>query len=103
MEEALEAHPSVARAIAIGVPDPLRCVTDLQALVTLESRVESRDPENELIDYLGGRLQYFQVPSKVKVVESLPLTAVGKVDRLAVEAEVERRAQEETGGVNRRS
>jgi long-chain acyl-CoA synthetase len=103
VEEALEAHPSVARAVAIGVPDPLRCVTDLQALVTLESGVESGDLENELIDYLGGRLQYFQVPSKVKVVESLPLTAAGKVDRLAVEAEVERRAQEETGGVNRRS
>ena len=103
VEEALEAHPSVARAVTIGVPDPLRCVTDLQALVTLESGVESRDPENELIDYLDGRLQYFQVPSKIRVVESLPLTAAGDVDRLAVEAEVERRAQEEMGEVNPRS
>ena len=103
VEEALEAHPSVARAVTIGVPDPLRCVTDLQALVTLESGVESRDPENELIDYLDGRLQYFQVPSKIRVVESLPMTAAGDVDRLAVEAEVERRAQEEMGEVNPRS
>jgi long-chain acyl-CoA synthetase len=103
VEKALESHPSVARAITIGVPDPLRCVTDLQALVTLELGVESRDPENELIDYLGGRLQYFQVPSKVKVVESLPLTAAGDVDRLAVEVEVERRAQEEMVWINQRS
>jgi len=31
----------------------------------------------------------------VMVVESLPLTAMGKVDRLAIEAEVERRIQEQ--------
>jgi long-chain acyl-CoA synthetase len=94
VEEALESHPSVARAVAIGVPDPLRCDTGLQALVTLMSGVESDDMESKLMDYLSGRLEYFQVPSEITVVDSLPLTAVGKVDRLAVEADVERRIQE---------
>jgi long-chain acyl-CoA synthetase len=40
VEEVLEAHPLVERAVAIGVPDPLRCDTDVEALVTLEKSVE---------------------------------------------------------------
>jgi len=103
VEEALESHPSVARAVAIGVPDPLRCDTGLQALVTLEPGVESDDVENELTDYLSARLEYFRVPSEITVVDSLPLTAVGRVDRLAVEADVERRIQEDMERASRRS
>jgi long-chain acyl-CoA synthetase len=103
VEEALESHPSVARAVAIGVPDPLRCDTGLQALVTLEPGVESDDVENELTDYLSAHLEYFRVPSEITVVDSLPLTAVGKVDRLAVEADVERRIQEEMERSSRQS
>ncbi|TET72185.1 long-chain fatty acid--CoA ligase [Candidatus Bathyarchaeota archaeon] len=103
VEEALESHPSVARAVAIGVPDPLRCDTGLQALVTLEPGVESDDVENELTDYLSARLEYFRVPSEITVVDSLPLTVVGKVDRLAVEADVERRIQEEMERASRRT
>jgi long-chain acyl-CoA synthetase len=95
VEEALESHPNVARAAAIGAPDPLRCDAGLQALVTLKPGVESDDIESKLTDYLSGRLEYFRVPSEITVVDSLPLTAVGKVDRLAVEADVERRIQEE--------
>jgi long-chain acyl-CoA synthetase len=103
VEEALESHPSVARAVAIGVPDPLRCDTGLHALVTLEPGVEPDDVENGLTDYLSARLDYFRVPSEITVVDSLPLTAVGKVDRLAVEADVERRIQEEMERASRRS
>ena len=103
VEKALESHPSVARAVAIGVPDPLRCDTGLQALVTLEPGVEPDDMENELTDYLSTRLEYFRVPSEITVVDSLPLTAVGKVDRLAVEADIERRIQEEMERTSRRS
>jgi long-chain acyl-CoA synthetase len=103
VEEALESHPSVARAVAIGVPDPLRCDTGLQALVTLKPGVESDDMEGKLTDYLSGRLEYFRVPSEITVVDSLPLTAVGKVDRLAVEADIERRVREEMERASRRS
>jgi long-chain acyl-CoA synthetase len=103
VEEVLEFHPSVARAVAIGVPDPLRCDTGLQALVTLEPGVEPDDVEDELTDYLSAHLEYFRVPSEITVVDSLPLTAVGKVDRLAVEADVERRIQEEMEQASRRS
>ncbi|UCD44230.1 MAG: AMP-binding protein [Candidatus Bathyarchaeota archaeon] len=101
VEEALTSHPAVETAIAIGVPDPLRCSTDIQAIVTLKDGV-SDNMEDELIDHCRRRLQHFQVPARVKVVDSLPMTAMGKVDRLAVGAEVERRIQEQIDYLARR-
>jgi long-chain acyl-CoA synthetase len=94
IEEVLEAHPRVERAVAIGVPDPLRCDTDVEAFVTLEEGTENDGLEAELLDLCAKSLDYFKVPAKITVVGSLPLTALGKVDRVAVEAELERRLQE---------
>jgi long-chain acyl-CoA synthetase len=94
VEEVLEAHPRVERAVAIGVPDPLRCDTDVEAFVTLEESVENDGLEAELLGLCAKSLDYFKVPAKITVVASLPLTALGKVDRVAVEAELERRLQE---------
>ncbi len=94
IEEALRAHPGVERVVAIGVPDPLRCATDVEAFVTLRTGVEREGIEEELRDLCARSLDYFKVPAKVNIVASLPLTALGKVDRVAVEAELERRLQE---------
>jgi long-chain acyl-CoA synthetase len=94
VEDVLASHPKVEMAVAVGVPDPLRCSTDVRALVTLRAGVEKEGAEAELLDYCRGRLEYFQVPASVKVVDSLPMTPMGKVDRLAVEAEAERLVDE---------
>jgi long-chain acyl-CoA synthetase len=94
VEEVLTSHPDVKAAIAIGVPDPLRCSTDIRALVTLVN-IRGEELEDELMGHCRKRLEYFQVPAKITLVDSLPMTTMGKVDRLAVEAEVERRIQEE--------
>jgi acyl-coenzyme A synthetase/AMP-(fatty) acid ligase len=56
--------------------------------------VEPEGIEEELRDLCARSLDYFKVPAKVNIVASLPLTALGKVDRVAVEAELERRLQE---------
>lgn len=94
VEEVLTSHPDVKAAIAIGVPDPLRCSTDIQALVTLANK-RGEGLEDELMGHCRERLAHFQVPAKITLVDSLPMTPTGKVDRLAVEAEVERQIQEE--------
>jgi long-chain acyl-CoA synthetase len=94
VEEALEVHPDVERVIAIGVPDPLRCATDVEAFVKLKTGVEREGVGEELLDLCNRSLDYFKVPARITVVDDLPLTALGKVDRVAVEAELERRLQE---------
>jgi long-chain acyl-CoA synthetase len=94
VEEVLGTYPGVERVVAIGVPDLLRCATDVQVFVTLKNGAIQEGIEEELQSLCKQRLDYFKVPAKITVVDDLPLTALGKVDRAAVEAELERRLQE---------
>ncbi|MGD2142266.1 MAG: AMP-binding protein [Candidatus Bathyarchaeota archaeon] len=92
VEEVLEAHPSVERAVAIGVLDPLKCATEVEVLVTLVKGADVN--EKTLLEYGKSRLEYFQVPARITMVSSLPMTVFGKVDRVAVEALVEKAVTE---------
>ena len=93
VEEILLSNPDVSLAIAVGAPDPLRCNTDIQALVILKEGVDPIGAEARLLELSRDKLQPYQVPGRIEIVQNLPLTNMGKVDRLAVEAEIERRAQ----------
>jgi len=93
VEEALLSSPEVEAAVAVGAPDPLRCNTDIQALVVLKKGATLEGVEARLIELCRGRLQPYQVPGRIDIVDSLPLTNMGKVDRVAVEAEMERSVQ----------
>ncbi|GAA3734298.1 non-ribosomal peptide synthetase [Salinactinospora qingdaonensis] len=48
----------------------------------------------ELTEYLGQRLPEYMVPGTIQVVDALPLTDNGKVDRAALESWLPRRATE---------
>ena len=91
VEEVIAGHPSVEAVIAVGAPDPLRCSTDIQAFVVLRPGAAREGIEEELTDLCARHLEPYKVPGRVEVVPSLPMTPMGKVDRLAVEAEIERR------------
>ena len=74
VEEVLTSHQNVEAAIAIGVPDPLRCSTDVRALVTLKLGVDEKNVEDELLDYCREHLENYKVPARVMVIDSLPMT-----------------------------
>lgn len=95
VEEVLLSSPEVEAAVAIGSPDPLRCNTDIQALVILKKGVNPEGVQERLVELCRGRLQPFQVPGRINIVDSFPLTGMGNIDRVAVEAEVEQRLQKE--------
>jgi long-chain acyl-CoA synthetase len=96
VEDILLSDPIVERAIVVGAPDPLRCDTDVQAFVVLRGGVGRRGVEESLLRMCRERLDPFKVPARIEVVEELPLTPMGKVDRLAVEVEMERRIRQQT-------
>ena len=93
IEDILLSSPDVEAVVAVGAPDPLRCNTDIQALIVLKKGANPKGVEMSLIQLCREKLQPFQVPGRIDVVQSLPLTNMGKVDRVAVEAEIERRVQ----------
>lgn len=100
VEEALLGFPGVEAAVAVGAPDPLRCSTDIQAFVVLGPGVDGEGIEERLLDHCRGLLEPHKVPGRIEVVASLPQTQMGKVDRLAVEAQVERRVREYIEGAD---
>ncbi|MFJ4681200.1 amino acid adenylation domain-containing protein [Kitasatospora sp. NPDC088783] len=83
VEAALRSHPSVRAACVLVREDR----PGDRALVAYAVPAAGRtaDPA-ALAGYLGGRLPAFLVPSAVVVLEALPMTANGKLDRAALPA-----------------
>jgi len=76
IDEALESHPAVKEAVSFGVPHAT-WGEEVAAAVVLSEPV----PEKELIAHCRGRLAEFKVPKRVHIVESIPRTPTGKVQR----------------------
>jgi long-chain acyl-CoA synthetase len=84
VEEALCAHPQVREAAVVGVPDAYRG----EALVATVVAAPGAAVDGEaLLAWLAGRLVRYKVPQSIRVVEALPKTGVGKVDKAALRAQ----------------
>ncbi len=89
VEEVLSGHPDVVHAVAFGVPDPLRCNTDIRAIVVPRKGVD-KDALGKKLDVLcRERLEEYEVPSKIMFRAFLPLTLLGKVDRKKIISEID--------------
>lgn len=79
IERALLAHPAVADAAVIGVPD-----TDLGesllALVVIAADAE-RPSERVLIDFMKRSLAGYKVPRRFRFVDEVSRNAMGKIDK----------------------
>jgi fatty-acyl-CoA synthase len=83
VEEVLLAHPAVATAQVVGVPDT-RLGEVGAAFVTLKAQDGGRPSEAELVDFVKRRCANFRVPRYLAVVENFDavgMTASGKVQK----------------------
>ena len=81
VEAALEAHPDVQHAVAVGYPDPLMGER-------VAAFVESAAPFDleECRRWFAGRgMAVFKTPEKVERLDHLPLLGSGKPDRAALQ------------------
>jgi nonribosomal peptide synthetase protein BlmX len=82
VEAALDAHPGVARAIVVAPASAGGGRTLAAYVVPTGHGVEAE----AVRQFLRERLPKYMVPSSVTLLESLPLTSSGKVDRAALPA-----------------
>lgn len=81
VENALRSHPAISDAAVIGLPHPEWGQQVAVAIVLNSPNTIERD---ELLSYLRTRLAGYKLPRVVKIVDALPLTASGKVEKKAV-------------------
>ncbi|HEV8581882.1 MAG TPA: non-ribosomal peptide synthase/polyketide synthase [Thermoanaerobaculia bacterium] len=84
IESALAGHPAVREAVVVARADGGAVgAVNLVAYVTAR-QAEEAPTLDELRRHLGAKLPEYMLPSALVVLESLPLTASGKVDRKAL-------------------
>jgi len=88
IEHEIVRHPLVRRACVIGIPHPTRGETVAAAVI-----LEDPDAEltlEEISEFLQGQLSDTKIPQALLVLDRLPLTANGKIDRRAILSGIQR-------------
>jgi len=79
IDEVLLQHPAVGEAVAFGSPHPA-WGEEVAAAVVLKEPIA----EKELLAFARERLADYKVPRKLYIVEAIPRTATGKIQRRSV-------------------
>lgn len=76
IEECLVTHPKVSLAAVIGIPDTIKG-EEVKAFVVLKEGEETKP--KELLKYCAQQIADYKVPKLIKIIESLPMSATGKI------------------------
>ena len=81
LENLAVGHPDVAEAAVIGVAHPKWDERPLLVIVPKEGRQPGKD---ELLAYMQGKIAKWWLPDDVVLVEAIPHTATGKIQKTAL-------------------
>ncbi len=81
LENAAVAHPSVAEAAAVGIPDPIKGEEIVIFAVLMDGYEPSSTLENELTEHIRKAIGPIATPKSIYLVRVLPKTRSGKIMR----------------------
>jgi long-chain acyl-CoA synthetase len=88
VEEKLYENPNVELCAIVGVPNPKRPGSDIVKLVLQPSQLAKEKTEEalkkEILAFARENLAPYKIPKIIEVIEEIPLTPVGKVDKKAL-------------------
>jgi acyl-CoA synthetase (AMP-forming)/AMP-acid ligase II len=90
VEQALTAHPAIVEAAVVGQPDEKWGEVPVAFVTT---RGEQPLDAEEVKDFLRDRLARYKVPKRIAVVDELPKTGTGKIQKFVLRE----RARDELG------
>ena len=86
LENIVSLHDAVSEAAAIGVPDPKwgeRPVMFVVLKAEFKDKVTGEDVRSFLAEFAAsGRIPKYGVPDRVEILEQLPRTSVGKINKV---------------------
>ncbi len=88
VEETLYQHPDIEFCAIVGLPDTNRPGSEIvKAVIQLKSASREKDHPQvkaDIMAYCRENMAPYKVPKIVELVDQIPLTAVGKVDKKAL-------------------
>jgi long-chain acyl-CoA synthetase len=86
VEDILTEHPSIGSMALIGEPNPDRPGSEIvnayiQINPTFEYDGNEEALKEDITNFAKEKCAPYEVPKKIHIIEELPLTAVGKVDK----------------------
>jgi long-chain acyl-CoA synthetase len=85
VEEVLVSHPAVSAAAVVGRPDP---VSGEEVVAFVQLRPGASATSAELVAYARAHLSAVKYPREVHVLDQVPVTSIGKIDRKALRAQL---------------
>ncbi|MEJ2716390.1 MAG: AMP-binding protein [Deltaproteobacteria bacterium] len=80
VDSILFAHPAVAQAVTIGLPDPERPGSErIKAFVVLKDQHRGRIDADEIINFCKQKLSPYAAPKWIEFRDSLPMTSAEKL------------------------
>ncbi|MFY9942801.1 MAG: AMP-binding protein [Desulfobacterales bacterium] len=95
VESALIEHPAVMEAAVVGSPDPKRYQLVKAFVILTEGSKPSRELALELFQHTIKVLAKFKIPRIIEFVEALPKTISGKIRRVELRENEEKKKTEE--------
>jgi acetyl-CoA synthetase len=81
IEESLMQHPAVGLAAVVGIPDKLRTEI-VKAFIVLKPSIRpSDDLKADIQNHVKARLAAHEYPRLIEFIDTLPMTATGKIKR----------------------
>ncbi|MGB6064676.1 MAG: AMP-binding protein [Desulfomonilaceae bacterium] len=88
VEDKMYEHPAIEFCAIIGISNPKRPGTDIVKLVVqLKQAFKDRDQEKlkeDLLGYARDNFAPYKLPKIIEILDAMPLTSVGKVDKKAL-------------------
>ncbi|MEL6583091.1 MAG: long-chain-fatty-acid--CoA ligase [Pseudomonadota bacterium] len=86
LENAAVAHPQVAQAAAIGIAHPK---WDERPILVVVPTPDQHPDKDEILGLVAEKFAKWQVPDDIVYMETLPLTATGKISKLTLRQQLD--------------
>jgi long-chain acyl-CoA synthetase len=83
VDDKMNKHPAIELCSTVGIPDPERPGSEIVKLYILLKKgyEDTKEVRDSILEFAQENLAKYKIPKIIEILEELPLTSVGKVDK----------------------